>query len=80
MFQMRSPTSARRSSVHSPSQAASICGAKSPSVQAKVVKRQRPEESTAAVASWKAMTSPALPSVDRGSVFSGMPRISEATV
>ena len=48
---MRSPASASRSTLQSPSQAASSCGAMFSSVQAKVVNTQMPMESTAAVAS-----------------------------
>ena len=48
---MRSPASSSRSTLHSPSQAASTCGAMLSSVQAKVVNTQMPSESTAAVAS-----------------------------
>ena len=48
--------------------------------QAKLVKMHSPEASKTAVASWKALTRPALPSVTSGSVLNGMPSTSEATV
>ena len=77
---MRSPTRFRFSIDQSPSQAACNCGATSASVQAKEVKRQMPSESNTAVASWNALTSPGLPSVTSGSVLTGMPSTSDATV
>ena len=79
-FQMRSPASSIDSAVKPPSQAASTCGAMSSIVQANVVNTHKPVESTAAVASWKALTRSGLPSVDSGSVFTGTPMISEDTV
>ena len=80
MFQMRSPILARFSSVNSAPQAAATCGATSARPQAKLVKMQMPAESKAAVASWKAFTSSGLPSAASGSVLTGMPSTSEATV
>ena len=49
--------------------AACSCGWMSDSAQAKVVNTHRPDESTTAVASWKALTSAGLPSVASGSVL-----------
>ena len=79
-FQIRSPASSMVSTVQSPSQAAATWGAISSRVQANVVKMQSPDESTMAVASWKALTSSGLPSVDNGSVFTGTPITSDDTV
>ena len=80
MFQIRSPISVRFSRVNSSPQAAATWGARSAVVHAKVVNTQMPAESNAAVASWKALTSSGLPSVTSGSVLTGMPSTSEATV
>ena len=80
MFQMRSPTSFSFSMLQSPSHAAATCGCTSARVHAKLVNTQMPAESNTAVASWKAFTSSGLPSVVSGSVLTGMPSTSEATV
>ena len=66
--------------LQSPSQAASICGCTSASVHANEVNTQMPAASNTAVASWKALTSSGLPSVTSGSVLTGIPSTSEATV
>ena len=58
---MRSPVSNSRSTVQSPSQAASICFWKSLMPQAEVVNRQSPVESMIATLSWDRLTGRALP-------------------
>jgi len=47
---------------------------------AKVVNRHSPEESTKAVASWKALTNSGFPSVSFCSVLTGIPSTSDAIV
>ena len=80
MFQIRSPILAMFSSVNSGPQAAATWSATSGRPQAKLVKMHTPAASKAAVASWNAITSSGLPSAVSGSVLTGMPMISEATV